>query len=187
MWNVFFSKFCWIADFFCFARRHWKFERCLFMMLFSIFSEIEWKIRKSQSLQSTWKRSEYFFIVSCHSIQKFLFLIRLFHTDMLCFVSFASLSCFQEVFSTNHFWKFNFVFKMNITKLSSRVRVNVLKEDLAIRRDDLMLNDFQEKKEILFWISIERAILTMLSSSFSANWKVFCEMIWKVVSWTKFS
>ncbi len=187
MWNVSFSKFCWIADLSCFARRHLKFERCLLMMLFSIFSEVEWRIRKSQSLQNTWERSKYFFIVSCHSIQKFLFLVRLLHTNMLCFVSFASLSCSQEVFSTNHFWKFNFVFKMNITKLSSRVKVSVLEEDLAIRRDDLMLNDSQKKKKILFWTSFERAISTMLSSSLSANWKAFCEMIWKVVSWTKFS
>jgi hypothetical protein len=169
MWNMFFSKLCWIFDFSCFARRHWKFEQCLFMMLFFIFSEIEWKVRKSQFLQSTWKRLKYFFIVSCHSIQKFFFLIRLFHINMLCFVNFASLSCFQEVFSTNHFWKFNFVFKMNITKLSSRIRINVLKKNLAIRRNDLMLNDSQEKKKILFWTSFKWAISTMLFSSFSAN------------------
>ncbi len=187
MWNVSFNKFCWIADSFCFARRHWKFERCLLMMLFSIFSEIEWRIRKSQFLQSTWKRSEYFFIVSCHSIQKSFFLIRLSHTNMLCFVNFVSLFCLQEVFSTNHFWKFNFVFKMNITKLSSRVRISVLKEDLTIRRNDLMLNNSQKKKEILFWTSFERAISTMLSSSLSASWKASCEMIWEIVSWTKFS
>ncbi len=141
MWNMFFNNFWWIVDFFCFAWLHWKFERCFFMMLFFIFSKIEWRIRNSQSLQSTWKRSEYLFIVSCHLIQNFLFFVRLFYINMLCFVYFVSLFCFQEVFSTNHFWKFDFVFKMNITKLSSRIKINVLNEDLTIRRNDLMFNN----------------------------------------------
>ncbi len=187
MWNVSFNNFWWIVNFFCFARLHWKFERCLFMMLFFIFSEIEWRVWNSQSLQSTWERSKYLFIVSCHSTQKSFFLVWLFHTDMLCFVCFASLSWFQEMFSTNHFWKFDFVFKVNITKLSSRVKISVLNEDLTIRRNDLMLNDLQKKKEILFWISFEREISTMFFSSFSANWKAFYEVIWKIISWTRFS
>ncbi len=187
MWNVFFSNSCWTSDFFCFARRHWNFERCLLIVLLFIFSEIEWRVRNSQSLQSTWERSEYLFTVSCQSIQNSLFRVLFFHTSMLCFVSFASLSYSQEVFFTNHFWKFNFVFRVKITKLSSRVKISVFEEDLAIRRNDLVLNDFQKKKRILFWASFERTISTMLSSSLSASWKASCEMIWEIESWTRFS
>ncbi len=107
----------------------------------------------------SWMKSSKFTIFTVHEnvqnicslfrvtrLKKFFF-VRLLRTNMLCFVYFVSLSCFQEMFSTNHFWKFDFVFKINITKLSSRVKINVLNKDLTIRRNGLMFNDSQKNKK----------------------------------------
>jgi hypothetical protein len=147
------------------------------MFVYDVIFYIFWSWMKSSkfAIFTKYVRTlKIFFHCSVSFDSKIFFFVWLFYTNMWCFVSFASLSCFQEVFLTNHFWKYDFVFKISITKLSSRVKISVLKKNLAIRRNNFMLNIFQKKKRILFWLSFERAISTMFFSLLFTNWEAFC-------------
>jgi hypothetical protein len=145
-WKLFFKSFCFSTRS-LFLMMHSLFDRCLFMILLSIFSKIEWMNANSQFLQSTCDRSWVTFITSCQSAHTIFFRLRLSQTNFLCSRLRSVVSIFHEVSIVHQFSKSFSIFIVQITNCRFSNNIKLFEEDFVVSLNESVIKLFHALKE----------------------------------------
>jgi hypothetical protein len=126
---------------------HSLFDRCLLMILLSIFSKVKWMNANSQFLQSTCDRSWVTFITSCQSAHTIFFRFRLSQTNFLCSRLRNVVSIFHEVSIVHQFSKSFSIFIVQITNCRFSNNIKLFEEDFVVSLNEFVIKLFHALKK----------------------------------------
>ncbi len=145
-WKFFFKNFCFSTLSF-FLKTLSLLKRCLFMILWSIFSKIKWTKTKSQYLQRICDRFWMTFITSCQSVHTIFFRFLFFQTSFRCSRLRNIVSIFHEVLIIYQFLKSFFVFIVRMTYCRFSNNIKLFEKDFAVDLNEFVIKLFHALKE----------------------------------------
>ncbi len=185
-WKLFFKNFCFSIRSF-FLMMHSLFDRCLLMILLSIFSKIKWMNANSQSLQSTCDRSWMTFITSCQSAHTIFFRLRLSQTNFLCSRLRSVVSIFHEISIVHQFSKSFSIFIVQITNCRFSNNIKLFEEDFVVNLNEFVIKLFHALKKNFDALKKD---FDALKEDFDCSDNIFISLSTKEVqslSWDEFS